>query len=343
MQPRVSVVMPVYDGERHLREAIDSVLRQSYRDFELLVIDDGSSDGSRRVVQGYRDRRLRLLTNDPHRGLVETRNRGVEEARGEYLAWLDCDDLAVRGRLKAQVEYLDAHPEIGVLGAATATIDVEGRPTGTVYRYPLSPEAIPSVLLFHNFFAQSAVTIRRSALGEERYRNYPGAEDYDLWVRLARKTRLWNLGRVLAKYRIHEKSITFARAVEIEGYVRQIAGEQLLLLGVVASAEEMEIHRALCAPTVARTPGDIGKAEAWLLKLKEANERTRSFPSSHFERCLREVWFGVCRFSVDNGWTNWHLYRRSPLKKPAGTDLLRTGRFLARCLLGRGGRPGTRE
>ncbi len=201
MQPAVSVVVRVFNAERYLREAIDSVLAQSFADFELLAIDDGSSDGSRAILEAFGDPRIRIL-GQPNGGKIAAAARGLGEARGRYVAILDADDRAAPERLALQVAYLDAHPEIVLVGSALAVIDERGAPVG-IRRYPQDDEALRKEITIYNPFGHSTLTYRRDAARaaggyDPRY----VIEDWDLSLRLMRVGRVANLPEVLADYRV---------------------------------------------------------------------------------------------------------------------------------------------
>ena len=125
--PKVSVIMSVYNGLPYLREAIDSILQQTYEDFEFLIIDDGSVDGSRDAVLSYDDPRMELLANETNRGLPASLNRGIATARGKYIARQDADDISMPDRLQQQVHWLDTNDSTGVVGTWTVEMDVYGR------------------------------------------------------------------------------------------------------------------------------------------------------------------------------------------------------------------------
>src|SRR5262245_55227910 len=126
--PKVTVVIPVYNREKYVAAAIESILAQTFSNFELLVIDDGSTDGSREVIQSFRDLHVHLVCNETNLGIPRTRNRGIQRAHGEYLAFLDSDDWAYPERLGKQVAFLDSHPEHAAVGAWVAWMDETGRP-----------------------------------------------------------------------------------------------------------------------------------------------------------------------------------------------------------------------
>jgi hypothetical protein len=202
--PRVSVVMPVFNGETYLAEAVQSVLSQTLSEVELVVVDDGSSDGSREIVERFMgaDRRVRLLVNEENQGISGALNRGWRAARAPYIARLDADDVAPRDRLSQQVRFLDAHPSVAVVGGTLITIDSHGRPIST-RRFPASNRAIQAALVRYNCFSHPSVTMRRSALeavGGYRFRHI---EDYDLWLRIAERFELANLPAPMILHRLH--------------------------------------------------------------------------------------------------------------------------------------------
>lgn len=231
--PRCSVVMPVYNTpEAYLRAAIESILGQSYGDFELLVVDDASAPYVGEVVRSYApgEARLRYLRQPQQSGAAAARNRALDEARGEFIAFMDADDISLPERLQTQVDYLDAHPEIGCLGSAYRPLrGTRLRPAAAL---PREHEHIVSYLLFCGCaFCQSSVMLRRCALEQPtplRYREqYRVAQDCVLWFDLIERTRFANLERALVHYREHEASAT-ARAHSQQ--VRKMAEAQAELL-----------------------------------------------------------------------------------------------------------------
>lgn len=205
--PFVSVVMPVYEGERFLAEAIESVLGQSYEHLELVLVDDGSRDRSWEIAGEYarRDARVRPFRNERNLGIVKTRNRAFAEAdpSSEYFAVMDGDDVCMPDRLERQVAFLQAHPEHAIVGGNTLIIDEHGAQIGE-RRYPSAHEQIARVITRYNPIAQPTVMIRRSALDAVgRYsERFPRCQDYDLWLRMAARFKVANLDAYTLKYRI---------------------------------------------------------------------------------------------------------------------------------------------
>ncbi|MFO0453460.1 MAG: glycosyltransferase family 2 protein [Pseudomonadota bacterium] len=199
----MSVVLPVYNGPRYVRLAIDSMLAQSFRDFELIVIDDGSRDTTPEVLSQIGDPRVRVITQE-NRGLPATLNRGIELARGEYVARQDHDDYSRPERLARQVAYLDAHPACALVGTWAEIIE-GATATGRVHAHPCENVALKLELLFDNPFVHSSVMLRRAVVtaggGYCTDRDRQPPEDYELWSRIVRKHEVANLPEMLHTYR----------------------------------------------------------------------------------------------------------------------------------------------
>ena len=209
-KPLVSVVIPVWNGERYLKQAIESILAQNFSDFELIVIDDGSTDGSANIAAWYtHDQRVSVRTQT-NAGVVAARNAGLHAAKAELVAFLDADDIAKPDRLSKQVAYMLANPEVAVVGShITYFSDVKG--LIRTQQFPTGPSLVAQVLEVGNPLAQPAVMLRKSmamAVGGYRDAFKLGAEDYDLWLRLAERHPLDNLPEVLTLYRVHPESLT---------------------------------------------------------------------------------------------------------------------------------------
>jgi GT2 family glycosyltransferase len=200
----VTVLMAVYNDAEFVVEAVESVLGQSFSDFELLVVDDRGTDGSCDRVRAIGDRRIRVIANDANLGLTRSLNRGLDEATGRYVARMDADDVAWPDRLARQVVYLDAHPEVVALGGACRLIDTAGLEKGWM-RPPTDDCAIRWTSLFDNPFAHPTVTLRRAVLEARGLRYDPTfrtAQDYDLWIRLLAHGRGANLAEPVLSYRL---------------------------------------------------------------------------------------------------------------------------------------------
>jgi len=207
--PTVSVLMPVLAPHSgYFPSAVRSVLAQSMPDLELVIVEDPSAIDGRELLRDFADPRIRHIRNTTRTSLVDQRNRALAEARGEFVAMLDADDLAEPRRLATQLEFLRAHPDIDVLGSALTIIDEHGARMG-VRSYPLSHTEIITAMARFNAIAQPSVLARKQVLldaGGYQYREYPVNEDYELWSRLAsRGVRFANHPERLVQYRVHSR------------------------------------------------------------------------------------------------------------------------------------------
>jgi glycosyltransferase involved in cell wall biosynthesis len=205
--PKVSVIMSVYNGERYLIAAMDSIWSQTFNDFEFIVIDDGSTDGTLEILKSYVDDRLCLIHNPTNLKLSKSLNKGIELARGEYIARMDADDISSPGRFAKQVVYLDNHPRIGVAGGWAKRITDSGRLIGEI-KHETHSDFVKWELCFYCPIIHPSVMMRTNvvkALG-----GYSDtalfAEDYDLWRRLSCKTELVNIPEYVLLYREHSDS-----------------------------------------------------------------------------------------------------------------------------------------
>jgi glycosyltransferase involved in cell wall biosynthesis len=216
MKPLVSVVLPVYDGAGTIGRAVQSILAQTYGNFELIVVNDGSADRTPEILGAFDDERVRVL-NQENRGLVASLNRGIEASRGKYVARMDADDVALPARFERQVEFMEKNPAVGVVGSAIRRVYPDG--SSRIRRRPLDSEGIRRNIVRICPFTHSTVMIRKEVFGKAGL--YDAAkdgsrgllvEDYDLWVRiLAAGYELANLPDVLTEYYEEPGSILRSR------------------------------------------------------------------------------------------------------------------------------------
>lgn len=207
--PEVTVLMAVYNGEPFLREAIESILHQTYTNFEFLIVDDGSVDGSVSIIESYTDERIRLVRNGRNLGLPKSLNRGLGLARGTFVARQDADDISRPDRLEKQVRFLQDHPGIALVGSAFQEINQEGQVTDLV-TLPCEPDEIRWDLHFYCPFVHGVVTAHTSVLKQVGgySEDFGYAQDYELWTRMAPMHLMANLEEVLVQYRTSPVSMT---------------------------------------------------------------------------------------------------------------------------------------
>lgn len=209
MPPLVSVVMPTYNSERFLKESIESILNQIYRDFEFIIVADSSVDGTDSILDSYQQKDDRIKIYHHERiGLIGSLNKGCRLAKGKYIARMDADDISLPNRLEKQVSYMETHPAIGILGTGLRYIDENGRRGKSIIN-PTNPKMIGLYLYFENCIAHPSVMMRREVIEPLDFYNSAAlhAEDYDLWARSSRITQISNLPEILLYYRIWTGSI----------------------------------------------------------------------------------------------------------------------------------------
>ena len=204
--PKVSVLIPLYKANNFIAETLDSVLNQKFTDFEIIVVDDCGNDGSLEIVESYRqkDRRIKVLNNDANHGIAYTRNRGLDECAGEYIALLDDDDLMIGERLDKQVRFLDEHTDIGAVGGNAQWIDSEGKILRGTIDVEKNPLEIKMFLLFRNILNNSEMTFRKSVVDENEIRyseNCYGMEDFKFWIDFSKISSITNISDLILKKR----------------------------------------------------------------------------------------------------------------------------------------------
>jgi glycosyltransferase involved in cell wall biosynthesis len=293
--PAVTVLLPVYNGEKYLRPAIDSVLAQTYRNFELLIINDGSSDSTEAIIQSYRDDRIVYVRNERNLGLIATLNRGLDLARGIYVARMDADDVSLPRRLDRQVGFMDANPRLAASGSAYQVLL-----HGHVVRRAVLPTDSTDLKcrsLFNCPLAHPTVIMRRDVLRNAALRyspGYPHSEDYALWVGLLDEHELANLPDALVKIRSHRGQVTQKYPREKMATVRRIHRDVLGRIGLTPDAQEAELHYVLYEGRSQGDPGFIAAAEAWLLKIGAANAERKYFDIPALDAALLSKWVTTC-------------------------------------------------
>ncbi len=275
-------------------EAIRSLLAQTLDDIEVVVVDDGSSDASVAVVEAICDRRIRLVRHPRNLGIPSARNSGLEAARGKYVAWLDSDDTARPERLAIQARFLDANPEIAMVGACAAVHD--GSRTRT--RLPcFSSESIAPTLLFRSAFQQSAIMGRAEIFKAHCYRlDFPVAEDLDQFLRLSRGHRLANLPQILVDRQVHAGQTVKLRIEELRLCKARLFRTELARLGIAVDDEDLDRHITLGRlKRSAPSREMIEWMEAWLIRLIAANRRSKIYDEAGMAFALARLWLLACR------------------------------------------------
>jgi len=290
----ITVLMPVYNGETHLCEAIESVIGQTFGDFEFLIINDGSSDNSEDIIRKYKDPRIRLINNEKNLKLIQTLNKGIAISRGKYIARMDCDDICMPRRLEKQYNLMEAIKDIGVCGTFLETM---GKKINSVWKFPVNSSEIKAHLFFNSVIAHPTVMIRKDILVDNNIcynSNFIHCEDYELWLNLSNYTNFYNIDEVLYRYRLHQNQITFKYKDEKNRVKLNLNFSQLKKMCIDYSAEEAYIHQAVCCMNFPKLEEFLKKVENWLMKLKKRNDEVSFFNKIIFSKILAIKWFQVC-------------------------------------------------
>lgn len=330
-KPYLTVLMPIYNGERYLRSALESILAQTFTDFELLIIDDGSTDSSRAICDSYCDSRMRIVTNERNLGLIATLNRGLDLARGEFVARMDCDDISFPRRLERQIEFMERHPEVGISGTWYEIVSDHGRRTIT---RPTEDRILRFFLVFDNMFLHSSMILRKRFLDSNSLRYDPKfryAEDYEFWVRCSEYTRIANLPEVLVLYRQHSENTSTRFRKEQRRTVGCVRRQQLQLLGMMLANDEVDLHNAIVDLAFYGDLSELGRAKLWLERLFAMGSREFGAPEKSIIPFLSRCWYGACAKSANKGWSVWRLFFSSPIGKMAEWEW--KWKLLVRCVM----------
>lgn len=298
-KPLISVVMVTCNVERFLGEAIESILDQTFKDFEFIIVDFGSTDKSRQIAASYAARDDRIKLHEiPHCGLAEARNAGCNVAEGRYIAVMDADDISLPERLMWESDFMEKHPEVGFLGGATEWIDANGNSL-RVHRFPTEDSEIRIALITGCLFCQPTVFIRREAfVSVGGYRPaFVLAEDYDLWLRMVDHFQCGNLGQVVLKYRSHPHQVQLSK-------VKQ---QSLYILAAQASA----LSRRNGKPDPLNSVKEITPAVLASLGVNEAQQRITADRDLIRAMCLAGDYSSALKAAVEAlGSSDWENAER---------------------------------
>ncbi len=337
--PSISVLMPVYNASAFLREAIESILDQTFCDFELLIFNDASNDDSALLIKSFNDSRIRFFSSEFNQGYVHHLNEGIQLARGKYIARMDADDISEKERLEKQFNFMESHPEVGICGAQVVTINETGVFQAMGYHYHTDAE-LRIRLLSDSCFAHPLVMIRKSILIENKlyYKaELMPAEDYAMWVELSLISCLANLPDFLLRYRVHSNQITKKKREKQQLAVASIRKEVLeRFLACEASDTDVKFHNSLLEAEYACSRTYVEKAKEWIVFLIKKNEERGYFFNDYlFQKEMARIWFSLCTHVYQLG--PWIIYTyftfeidRSSISKR------KLFKFLLKSLLGRG-------
>lgn len=333
----VSVIMPVYNSAEYVGEAIESILNQTLRDFELIIVDDGSIDGSPDILERYRrkDDRIHILRQE-NSGISAARNLAIKNASGKYIALMDSDDISLPERLAGQVALMESRPEVGLCGARCSFFGDKGEYVGVCP--PQDSKKLKCSMLFLISVSNTSLMMRRELMTEHNLSyntDYPVGEDYELLSRFLPHCEVANIPEVLMKIRTRDSSITRRRSDE-EHYrlLSKTHAKLLSFLGIEPSEEELRLHLSLCTHVFPPTShDDVNALEQWLIRLIAANDRDEVFDRKALAEQLSLCWYSACFRASGMGWWVWRKFNRSELPQSAKPPLRHRLMLALVCLL----------
>lgn len=297
--PKVSILMPVYNAEQYLAQALESIIYQDFKDWELILINDGSTDTSDAIIRQYEDERIYYIINEQNLGLIKTLNKGIHYCHGKYIARMDADDIAVADRLGRQVDFLNSHSDYLMCGTNAIVVDSNGRKTGSIKNLP-DNDMLQVNLLFSVPFIHPTVMVHREVLQHNQYDEaYKHIEDYELWYRIAKLGKIANIDRNLLAYRWHDTNVSVVHDKEQERLKNDIICNQLKELDLVPTEKELYCHR------ITFRLYDMGKKQNvsveqfedvsdWFTKLLQQNKKKKIYKQADMQAFLWSRWAVLC-------------------------------------------------
>lgn len=298
---KISILLPVYNGELFLRQAISSIINQTYTDWELILINDGSTDNSENIISEFDDKRIRYFKNEHNLGLIKTLNKGIDLCRGEYIARMDADDICLPKRLEKQYHFMKTNSSIFLLGSNAFIINNNNEITGKIVNFT-KDNLLKINLLFSVPFIHPSIIAKASVLKELKYdENYKYAEDYELWTRISEKHNIANLSDCFLEYRWHLGNESVVNKKKQDLIKDKIIIKQLQsYLDLNPSREELYMHKITFLQYDVKGNNssflfeDFPKLDLWFKKIILANRDKKYYDQSLLIAFLFSRWFVLC-------------------------------------------------
>lgn len=291
----LSIIIPAFNAERYISQSIQSVLNQTYNNFELIIINDGSTDNTRVIIESFDDERIKYFENEKNQGIVYSRNKGLRIAKGDYIGMLDADDIAYPEKFETQINFLEKNGDFGMIGSWARFIDENGKHMPGGWKLKAKPEMIPSLMLFKNYFLQSAVLYRKECITKFTFKEgFDILEDYLIWLEIIKKFKVWNLQEYLLDYRIHSGGITKTHQEEKVEKEKKVFRIQLLEMGIDTTEQEIELHLLIRDDSKITKIKTLKLIEKWLIKINDHNLKTEIYNHKMLTRVIFNRWLKVC-------------------------------------------------
>lgn len=302
-KPLVSVVMPLFNAENYVGDAVESILSQSYTNFELIIVNDASTDKSAACVQGILDRRIVFVENEKNLGIVASRNRGLALAKGKYIAILDSDDIAIPNRLEKQVAFLEANPEYGICGSYYHVINGAGKKFLS-FKVPISSADNKTFLLFNVPFCHSTIMMPAALAQSYAYKDgFDIIEDYEIAHRISKEFKIGNLPEYTTLYRVHGNNISISKLNKMREVRRKLDFKVLEDLNMFFTEVELDIHSNFIngCYDYFRSEEKMEALERWLIRLYHFVKEQPDYNLPFLRKMISVRWWNLCLHT--NNWT----------------------------------------
>lgn len=335
--PEISVVMSVYNSESYLKESVDSILNQTFTDFEFILTDDSSTDNSLAILEQYalKDKRITLLKNIQNSGLATNLNKMISISKGKYIARMDADDISLPERLQKQYDFMENKPDVGVYGTQITPF---GSKAVKMHFAPLTHEEILASILFTNPMMHPTVMFRKSIFTETGIRyneNLRTSQDLDLWFSLIRKTRFGNSPEVLLKYRIEHSSSSFIK--NYSGSSREELLSIIIRKGIDRTFPELkdiDINKlSIFNYKSATSMENLITIERFIKDIETINAEYKLFDPAVFRYYISRQFFRFCTSSTKLGLKAFKFYKDSDYSKEFELDMMLKLKFIVKAIM----------
>lgn len=293
--PKITILLPVYNAEKYIKDALQSIINQTFNDFELWIFNDASTDNSLQIIKSFKDSRIKVFDSPINQGYVHYLNKGLGKATTKYIARMDADDISDMTRFEKQITFLEQNPTIAIVG--TQAKYIYGEQVSNVQFYVnTDTRCLPVISLFYTPFIHPSIMMRTEMVKEFRYKKeYMPAEDYELWTSILQKYPCANLSESLLQYRIHDNNISTTQNVKQLNSIRRIYRANLEQISMPYTETDLDIYLKISGSYHQKIDlTDLKKIEKWLLKMRTHLMKESLYDKNIIRVVIELTWFRLC-------------------------------------------------
>ena len=293
--PVLSIVMPVYNRERYITASVKSILSQTFSDFEFIIVNDGSTDKTKEIIENFKDERIILISNESNKGIVYSRNKGLSVAKGKYVGMFDSDDTAFPNKFEEQINFLTDNPDIGMVGSWVKHIDENGTILKNKWKLKAKSKFIPAIMLFRNYFVQATVVIRKEAIPADGYSDgFDIVEDSKMWFDVSLKNKIANIQKYLLYYRVHTGGVSNTGSEKHIKNSKKLFKYIFNYLQINPTEKELDLHYLIKNQKKINTIKELKRLEQWLLKISNQNKILQIYDQKVLKKVIFNRWIKSC-------------------------------------------------